>query len=303
MRLSSNQKLGLFVIAMSITLFFVINFLKGSNVFSSYNIYYTYLSQVDGVTSTSPINIKGLKVGKIEKIKFVPEKDMFLVKMSVKREYDIPTDTKAEVYSSDILGSKSLRLSLGVNGDKLKNRDTILGGYLPDVLSLLKEEVAPMKEKVDLLLTNLNTTMESVNNVLDPNAQENLKTSLRRLNSTLANMEVLTQNLKATAPKLESSINHIDGLTESLNNPEGNLQKSLSNLNTTTESLASVDFAKTIGEINIILSQIKDPNTSAGKLITTDQLHNDLDNLIQRLNSLVKNIEENPKKYIRVSVF
>ena len=303
MKFSNAQKLGLFVIVMSITLFFVINFFKGSNVFSSYNTYYTYLTDVEGLTSTSPVYIRGLKVGKIESIKLNPIKDQFLVRMSVSHDYQVPIDSKAELYSSDILGGKSLRLALGEANQALRNKDTLVGLIVPDMLSVLTSQVAPMKNKIDELLQNLNTALNRVNNILDTTTQDNLKSSVRRLNNSLSNIESVSSTLKKTTPSLESSLKEISDLLTTLNNPEGDFKNTLGNLNATSEKLASLEIDKTVKEINALLEQIQKPNTTTGKLMTTDQLHDQLEDLITNLTSLVKKIEENPKKYLKVSVF
>jgi hypothetical protein len=40
-----------------------------------------------------------------------------------------------------------------------------------------------------------------------------------------------------------------------------------------------------------------------GKLLSTDSLHNSVNDLVKDIDELVERITENPKKYIRVSVF
>lgn len=303
MKLNSTQKIGMFVLLILIALFFVINFLKGSDLFSSSNNYYTYLPEVDGLTATSPVYIRGLKVGSIDKITFDPVDNKFLVKLSVKREYQIPIDSKAEVYSSDLLGGKSLRLSLGNEMIEAKNKDTLVGQIVPDLISSLTSQVGPTKDKVDELLDNINQTVVSLNAVLDESTQQNLRSAISRLNNSLANIEQLSRDLKSVSPDLSSSIGNINKLTTSLSDPNGSLQVALNNLSETTKKLSSVDLASTINNIDNLITQIKSPSSTTGKLLTTDQLHNQLESLISELNNLVKKIEENPKKYLKLSVF
>ena len=74
MKISNSQKIGLFVIIILVGLFFALNFLKGHDLFKKSNRYYTYLPSVEGMVATSPIYIRGLKVGSIEKIKLDKER-------------------------------------------------------------------------------------------------------------------------------------------------------------------------------------------------------------------------------------
>ncbi len=303
MKLNRIQKIGFFVIAILIALFFAINFFQGYDIFRRSNSYYTSFKEVDGITATAPVYIRGFKVGSIEAIKFNQKSDMFVVRMSVLREYAIPVDSKAEIYSSDIMGGKSLRISLGNASAIAENGDTLAGGNVPDMLTGLYNAVEPLKEKAYALLDNLNKALDNVNTLLDDNSRADLKGSMAKLKTTLANMEELSASLNSIVPGMESSIGNFSEITADLNSPEGDLKQTLSNLNSMTRQLSDANLQETISELNKLLKQIGDPNTTTGKLMTTGELHDSLDSLVNSLDDLIKRIKENPKKYIRVSVF
>lgn len=72
------------------------------------------------------------------------------------------------------------------------------------------------------------------------------------------------------------------------------------------------DFVVTLGEseldelvrsFNELLENINDPSGTVGKLLTDDSVYNSVDSLLYDVDYLVKKIQENPKKYIRISVF
>src|SRR5574344_1961720 len=125
MKFTSRQKIGFFVIMVIAAIFFTINFLKGHDLFKKNLKYYTYLDDVQGLSATGPVYIRGLKVGTMESINFAPQKDSFLVKLSIKNDYAIPIDSRAEIYNSDILETKSLALGLGTAGIHAKDGDTL----------------------------------------------------------------------------------------------------------------------------------------------------------------------------------
>ena len=52
-----------------------------------------------------------------------------------------------------------------------------------------------------------------------------------------------------------------------------------------------------------LMEKLQDPNGTIGKLMATDSMHNSLDSLVQSLNSFVEKMTENPKKFIKISVF
>ena len=48
---------------------------------------------------------------------------------------------------------------------------------------------------------------------------------------------------------------------------------------------------------------MNDPDGTIGKLFVDNSVYNSVDSLLNNIDSLVKKIEENPKKYIKISVF
>lgn len=304
MKLTGTQKIGIFVTLMSVALIFAINFLKGYDIFNKNSHYYTYLKDVEGLSPTSPVYIRGLKVGSIEKIEFNPLKDSFLVKMSVKNDYIIPQDTKAEMYSSDLLGGRSLRLALGSSNIQVKNGDTLAGKFVPDIIAMVQESVAPIAKRLNSVLGQLDKTLTTVNNAIDSTTAERVKASVAELNATLSNTRALTASLnKELAPQLEHIAANLAVLSDSLASPEGDFSQILANLHKTTDEIASMELSQTIDKLNDVLQKIGDPNGSVGKLLSTPQLHNSLDSLVSSLDTLVKRITAKPRKYIKISVF
>lgn len=303
MKITSSQKIGFFVIAIVIALFFLINFLKGYDLFNKKNTYYTYLTEVEGLTATAPVYIRGLKVGSIDKIEFDPVRDKFMLALNVKRDYVIPIDSRAEVYSSDLLGGKALRIALGTAQLHASSGDTLMGKSIPDMFSILYGQFVPLKDKIYGVLENLDSVLISINSTLDAKAQQDLKSSLSKLNHSLTNIEALSGSLNKMTPQLNSSLSNINTITTSLSAPDGDLNRVLGNINKTTEELSKVKLAQTVNELNALLAQLRSPESTTGKLLSTDKLHNSVDSLVNEINSLVQRIKENPKRYFKISVF
>lgn len=303
MKITNSQKIGIFVIIILAALFFALNFLKGHDLFSKSNTYYTYLPSVDGMVATSPIYIRGLKVGTIEKIRLDPVKDSFLLTFSIKRDYLIPIDSRAEVYSSDLLGGKALRIALGESQLEAKDGDTLRGENVPDMISVLYSYVGPLKARLGETLENLNGTLSAINQTLDSSARANLHQSIRNLNGTLANVQKLSASLNNMTPDLSSSLKNINTISGRLADPEGDLNSAISNINKTADNLSAVKLAETVYNLNSLIGKIQSPNSTTGRLVNSDDLHNSLDSLLNEIDALVKKVKSNPKKYIKVSVF
>lgn len=302
-KITRELKIGLFALLTILSLYFVVNYLKGKNLFSSRNSYITIYQDVAGLTPTGPVYIRGLKVGTIETISYNQEKDNFTVEIKVKSEYKIPTNSIAEAYSSDIMGTKALRINIGDAPSFLNSKDTLASTTEAGLVQMITQELFPLKEDISNLISNINTTFNSVNEILNPQAQKELAQSLENLNRTLANAKTISNSLTKGAPKINQLLSNLNDLTTKLNVGTESLNKGLDNFAEITDSLKSAELVQTISSLKDLLQQVQNPSGSIGKLLQTDSLHSSIEMLTRDLDQLVKNINNNPKKYIKISVF
>lgn len=301
--LNKKQNLGLFVLVTVACIFVVINFLRGSDIFSGRSRYYTTFSSVDGLSATSPVYIRGLKVGSIEVIKYDNVKDLFVIRMAIKSDYAIPADSKAELYSADILGSKSVRISFGNSNIHLSKNDSLQGIIVPDMISTLTGEIAPLKEQFSAVMENLNKTLTSINTVLDSTTQKNLSETFSNLSVTASNAKELTAQLNDMAPQAKALVANLSELSETLKANKGAIEESLNNIKGFTGNIAKAPIEETIEKLNSLISQLQSPDGTVGKLLNSNSIYNNVDSLIFHIDDLIQKITANPKKYIKISVF
>ena len=303
MKLSKEQKIGLFAIVTLFSIYVVINYLKGQDLFSKRNTYYAVYHNVEGLTATGPVYIRGLKVGTVEAIDYIQERDNFIVKLRVKSNYVLPANSVAEIYSADLLGTKALRINIGDGSIHLRDKDTLMSATEAGLITMLTDEFLPLKNDIKKLILALNTTVDNVNEILSPRAKEDIAKSLRNLSKTLEGTSSMANDLKGATPQVKEMIIKINSLSAQLGETTGKLNKGLDNVVEITDSLKRADIAGTMNELKDLLIQIKNPEGSFGKLMQTDSLHNSIEGLIRDIDELVLNITKNPKKYIKISVF
>src|SRR5690349_17455104 len=91
-----------------------INYLKGKNFFFKRKTVYAIYNQVDGLASSNPIEINGLKVGQVGEVKFLEgDTGRILVSMWIETDLKIPKNSVAKIVSADLMGSKAVRIILG----------------------------------------------------------------------------------------------------------------------------------------------------------------------------------------------
>jgi phospholipid/cholesterol/gamma-HCH transport system substrate-binding protein len=302
-RLSRMQAIGLFVLLTLIATFAVINFLRGEDIFNRSSSYYVVYDQVDGLTVTGPVYLRGYKVGMVEDIAYNPKQNNFEVELKVKSQFEIPVNSTAEVYSADIMGARAVRINIGDSEQILESGDTLASAIQPDMISTVMGQIEPLKEQAIELMATMNRTLESVDKLLDSTSRAEIQSSLKHLNSTLANAASLSRTLDNISPELVEIVKNLEVLSKGLGESTDEIKGSLENVNAITSSLSKAELDKTIESLRNLSEKLQDPNGSVGKLLSTDSLHNAVNTLINDVDKLVKGISENPKKYIKVSVF
>ena len=96
-------------------------------------------------------------------------------------------------------------------------------------------------------------------------------------------------NLSALSSKLSSIAEKVDGTVEGVNEVVGQINEA--------------DIKGVVESFHTLLNNINDPDGTVGKLLVDGSVYNSLDALLIDIDSLVKKIQENPKKYMKLSVF
>ena len=296
-------RIGLFAAAVTAAAVFTVEFLKGKDIFSKTDTYYIIYPSVDGVDVSTAVTVGGYTAGRVSDVEYNPEAMNYTVTVSVSREFTFPDDSRMEVYSSDIMGTRKIRIAAGNSNTTAASGDTIRGVIEPDILSSLAGSIEPVAAGLDTLVRGLNRTAESVNLILDKNSRD-------RINSILGNMEAITEDLSLIAgtfrdknPEIRQIITRLSSISARLDSAAVSAAGTLDNAEAVTASLRDARIGETVESIHSLVLKLQDPSGSLGRLIVSDSLYNSLTQLSSDLDSLVRKIEDDPKKYIKISVF
>ncbi len=125
MKIRKEVRIGIIFVSGLVLLVWGINFLRGKNFLSNKQYFYAVYEQVGGLIGENPVLLNGLKVGQVENIYFHPDKSgKIIVKFSVSEDINVPKNTIAKIFNSDIMGSKALDLKIG-KIDTLIKKETL----------------------------------------------------------------------------------------------------------------------------------------------------------------------------------
>lgn len=303
MKLSNEVRIGIAVIAAAAVLIFGIIYLRGMDLRSQqYSLTVRYRN-VNGLKEGDAVTVSGLSVGHVA--------DMTLhgteiaVALAIKARIQLPDDSQAILKSATIMGGKYIEIVPGTGAHMLSDGDSLVGHYEAD-LSELTSTLAPISGQVLGILENINQT-------LDEPTRRQIQVTVANIARSSARLQeiILTEGQEADkafrdfsqfSRDLASFARTLDSLAQSQG---GNVESTLHSLKTVSTQVERVAgrLDRSSEALQEILGNIRKGKGTLGRLVYDDKLYDDVDSLAINLTLLVKDLRENPGRYVNVSVF
>jgi phospholipid/cholesterol/gamma-HCH transport system substrate-binding protein len=288
-------KVGIMAVIAIFVLYFGLNYLKGIDIFSPVNNYYGRYENIGGLVASSPVFVKGFKVGQVEQIKYdFSKKESFVIKISVSKDIKLPKDTRIELYDEGIMGGKAIRLvyepinlSQAVHepGDTIETKMGI--GLMAQISGDLVPKIESISTQADSLIRSVRVLVEN----------KNLNKSMASIERTTADLAVSSSQLKKLmnndVPRI---LNNVDVMTTDFRQISGNLKKI-----DYQATFASIDH--TIANLNLISEKMNSSEGTIGMLLNNKDLYINLSNTASSADKLLIDLQKNPKRYVHFSLF
>lgn len=275
---------------------------KKYDIFSSRSYYTVRVARASGLETGDPVTVSGVPKGVVDD--FIVRKDSVDIIIGVDKDITLYNDATAIISNQELLGSKKVEVNPGRSGVRLAEhglfRGTFAGG-LEDIF----ETTGAISTDFQTLLGNFNKTLLLLNQAMEEDVQASLHTihnTALLIDSLMAvdiqpGLAAMKGALQKTELMVETKRGDIDTIITNLKTVSVTLNEIVDeNKNKLNQSLSSLDkIGKDLGLLSV---RLKDPNTSLGKLTTSDALYQRLDSISVNINAIVKELKENPKKYL-----
>jgi phospholipid/cholesterol/gamma-HCH transport system substrate-binding protein len=314
-KFSKASKIGIVLFVTFIIVVWGINFLKGRDIFRTEKVYVARYKNVGGLEASTIVQLNGLKIGYVREIYFAEDlSGDLIVKLAVVNKFPLPVGTVAEIASSDLLGSKVVKLNLGHSTGFYKHNDTIQTKIESDIISQVSEQIAPIKAKAERLIVSLDSIVSAVAIILNSDSRNSINKSIEQISLTMENLERISQDLSGVVSdqksNLSSSVVNIKELTENLNKDSRALGNILNNFSSISDSINPSELKSTLYHINqavagldTVMADINEAKGSLGLLVKDSTLYNSLAESSTNLNQLIVDLKRNPHRYLKVSAF
>lgn len=303
MRFSKELKIGVFVVVVLTASFFLINYLRGEDIMNREIELVSQYDNVEGLVASAPVFIKGYKAGKVSEVVYQPESGNFKVTCSIKKEFAIPEDSRMTIYAVDIMGGKGVRIDLGSSDDMAKDGDMLQPAFEPGLMDGLSAGIAPLLDKVNHTLDSLGVTVSGVNRVLSEKNTASISRTVAHLERTMADVSQVVANVEGKSKELDQFVDALSAFAGKLDGLAAKVDTTMTGVKDFVGTLNESDIDTLVVSFRELLDNINDPNGTIGKLLNDGSVYDSVDSLLNDVDTLVRKIQENPKKYIRISVF
>ena len=297
-------KIGIFAVAMIGVAWAGIRFLKGFDIFSRNVEYYAAYDQINGVQNASPIMMKGVKIGSVTRLSFDPARsDKVVLQFTIKRQYRIPSDSEAKIFSNGLMGAKAIEITYGTADTYLQKGDTLRSSRDRDLMDMAGSELDFFKQKVSQLTTDLSRTLENLNGLMETNA-DNIAGTLGNLNSVTGDMAEI---LSAEKNSLKSALDNLSKFSDMLGENAGRVDSIIGDVDRFTSQLTEEQFARKLSQavehLDGLVARIAQGEGTVGKLISDPELYDSLEKASDNLAVLLANVKQYPGRYVHLSLF
>lgn len=301
MKITREIKAAVLVIASILLFIWGYSFLKGKDLFGNYKTFYVEYKSVEGLATSAPVTLNGLIIGKVSEIAIDQNTGALLVELQLQTDFPISKSSAAMIYEPGFIGGKQIAIvpnlndkTLAVDGQRLSASTKL------SLTDKVGDQLAPLQEKLEKLLSSSDKLISGLNNVLDQKGQQDLKVTLSEMSQTVAEFH-----------KLSMSVNDLLSTNKAqLNGVVSNFGKVSSNFSKISDSLVKADLGKsvknlnaTLGRVDGIMKKLEEGKGSMGKLLQDEAFYNNIKASTKELELLLQDVRLYPTRYVNISLF
>ena len=314
--ISQEFKIGTLMILGVALLFLGINYLKGFNPLSKRITLYAVYNKIEGLSVSNPVLVNGFKVGQVSDVGFSDTGDgSILVEFTIEEsQLRIPIDSDAKIYSSDLFGTKAIKIEPGITESYAQQGDTLLASVEMDITEAVRKELEPLRRKTEELIKGVDDILVNMKAVFDDDATQSLPSAFESLQRTVRTLENTVDNIDGLVVEnriiFKNVMSNIDEIAQNLNDNNTQISNIITNFSDLSDSLVSVDITRTLvkaekamEEVTAVTNRINNGEGTIGKLLVNDSLYDGLVDTNTEIQDLLDDLQLNPWKYVRVSLF
>ena len=295
-------KVGITLVVSLIILLWGIAFMKDLKFGLETNELTVFFSDVNGLKEGDPVSVNGVVKGKITAIELAPG-DSVKVDFSLSKEVTLRKDYDVSVAMIELMSGKQIYIKPGTSKENADITKPLIGAKTNDIVGLIStmsevgQDVKLITRKLDTAMTKMMFTVESINDVVgDDGLKSNIKGAASNFNLASRNLNLMLAETRNSLNSLASRLNNIaTNVDNTVTDTKPELKETMQDVRTLTMRLDSLTI-----NLNELVLGVKDSNSTVGKLLSEDEMYDNVNKALLNINKLVRKIE---KDGIRLRLF
>ena len=293
------------------------------------------LQNVAQLSEGNSVTFRGVQVGRVESVRVEPGGEA--VRVTLRMDNELPFDDVAGVvlapesffgdWQAEIVGEERYpgMSFYDVPAPELARDTVVLGGYALPELSRLTASAEEISDNVAELSSRLEVAFneETAANMASAVANvEALTADLRafvtresestselsaKADSALREIQAASRAARVSFARVEDLLgdSQVDSIVTNVRNATGSIEEMAGNLSGSSQDLASAlrraDSA--FARLDRLTAQVEAGEGTVGRLFTDSTLAVRAESVLQQLDLLLLDLRENPRRYVRLSIF
>lgn len=250
-----------------------------------------------GIAPGDPVYVGGVKQGRVKSVSLRAQD--VIVALWLTSGTQVRRDARIAIADQGLMGTKVVNVTIGASTEVVQPGEIVQGhtaGGIPEAM-----------EQLTSVLRDLGRIVDDFETVLGDSA--NRQTVRRALDNSAALAAELNALVRSARPEVESAVGDFSAAARELRGVvEANDEKvgrtvdraeaAVAQLDSTMASLRAMSSS-----LHTIAARIESGEGTLGKLNKDELLYSDLRKTVKDLDQLLLDIQANPKKYIKFSVF
>lgn len=304
---------GIFTIGALLVFWVGVNYLKGSRLLGKPFTLYAEYENVQGLVRGNPITINGLRVGKVGDLQLDLSAGIAKATLQFDEPLKIPINSVAMIYSSDLLGSKAINISVNeeLTSPNFFNDGEYIEGIQEENILSKAEDLVPEGTKILIELSRLASDLNQITTAIrqlinDEQGKDAIRGTLEEVRYSAENVRSITEQVDSITTVFEKISQESLSIVSAVEDRNDDVQGIINNVRITTDSLKAAsgdikslmaDASSTVGSVENIFGKLDTTTGTLGLLLNDRQLYDSIISTTDNLNALVKEVNKNPRRF------
>jgi len=301
-----NLKVGIILMFAIAAMFYASFSGGGTSIFDKKGKFVCYFKNVSGLVNGSPVWMAGVEVGNVKSVSFAnldAERQVKVVCRVKKSVWPMLTeDARVQLGTIGFLGDKYIEIVPGTKGlqqiEEMAVMPTADVGDAAEMFKAGEEAIGDLRSTVvglDTMLIRMNRGEGTLGRlVTDQQLYDDMAQLLANLTALIADLQKNQERIIGSIEKTASSVSSLTGRVEDNTGTLGRL---------VNDPALYDNLAASSAQLDTILTKINMAEGNLGLMVNDTALYSEVTNLMVRVNNLITDIQENPRKYFKFSVF